>query len=386
MQGRHRWQTPVPGIVIDSSCVPSSIEGGYTDFMESRLSNSWKRTVVIIGLGFALTQQVSAGSETSAAPTDRHALVAVGSLDGAVRPDGVPLDYVIAPIGYFSPSCIVGVEENETVDESSSSISRSDGSQRPMPVCTHPYYKRTGKTATGKPVANEVVYPDHHHTDLAGNALPLTTVPAGTKNIPVVNPSGGFGTWYDTAATSPPGRLITSWTVPPKPTADITIFYWPAFNGGVVQPVLGWENLGWTLSSWYCCTNGAYVHGAFFATAPGHHAEGDIYSSCPPGTAKCSGWVVTTRDITTGQVSVIKWAGAISGSTEVIGMTVESYAGANCTAYPPNGSFVFHDIVVYDNNFNVIASPPWKQTGTDGCLATMKPIATLTKLTYGAPQ
>jgi hypothetical protein len=100
---------------------------------------------------------------------------------------------------------------------------------------------------------------------------------------------------------------------------------------------------------------------------------------------KCSGWIIKTRDLTNGKVSVIEWPGAVTG-TEVIAMTVESYANGNCAAYPPNGAFITHDIVVYDNNFNPIASPPWGQTGTYACLLTIKPTPTTVKVTYGAPQ
>jgi hypothetical protein len=349
--------------------------------MECLLFKRWKKAVVVAGLGLALIRVVSADAGTGTASTAQPALAAVGGLDKADRPDGVPDDYVIAPIGYFSPSCIVGVEADEVVEENTHSISKADGSRRPMPSCTHPYYRRTGKTTTGKPIANEVVYPDGHRTDLAGRALPVTD--ASGLPIPVVTAVGGLTTWYNYASL---GRLTASWTIPPNPTVDKTVFYWPAFNGGQVQPVLGWENLGWTLSSWYCCSSGNYMHGAFFSTTPGHHGEGDIYSTCPPGTSKCAGWMITTRDITTGQVSIIKYAGTEDGS-EVIGMAVESYAAGNCGAYPSNGALIFHDVTVYDVNFKLVALPPWNQGGAgSGCLISLKPTPTTVKVTYGAPQ
>lgn len=81
------------------------------------------------------------------------------------------------------------------------------------------------------------------------------------------------------SAALPAGDTIksfsTSWIVPSTPPRDSTIFWWNGLDGGALQPVLQWENGGWTIANWYF-NDHHYHHGKFVPVKSGTHLTGAI--------------------------------------------------------------------------------------------------------------
>ena len=71
------------------------------------------------------------------------ALTTVSSLAPNLRPQNVPLDYVITPNGYFAASCVHAVSQGEKV-HNDGSIEALDGSIRKTAACTQPHFTQSG--------------------------------------------------------------------------------------------------------------------------------------------------------------------------------------------------------------------------------------------------
>jgi hypothetical protein len=88
-------------------------------------------------------------------------------------------------------------------------------------------------------------------------------------------PNGSMGFH---SATVPDGDTIqsfsTTWIVPSTPFFDSTLFWWNGMDGGSLQPVLQWENGGWTIANWYFTDD--YHHGQFVPVSPGDTLTGVI--------------------------------------------------------------------------------------------------------------
>jgi hypothetical protein len=300
-------------------------------------------------------------------------LTKAANLNPSGRPGNVPSDYVITPKGYFSRSCVIHVDSNEVV-HGDGTITRIGGGTRTPPPCNQPSYTRTGELLDREtlrsvaPASSAAMAP----------ALSAASTPAIGAQTRVVALKAETESWY--GATLNPGRITQSYTIPLKPPMEATIFYWPAFDAGALQPVLGWENGEWTISSWGYF-NHAYHKANMYVAYAGDKVETDIYSTCPPGTVNCSNWVIDTRDLTTGKTSKLVFTGG--GVTGPVALLVEMY-GSACGDFPPDESVVFHDIVVWDFNFKRVPIPSWSDwmSATECNAFNLKSTPTTVKLSY----
>ena len=269
---------------------------------------------------------------------------------GSNRPSSVPDGYVITPFGYFHPSCVRGVAEDETV-LGDGRIQHADGAVDAIaPVCAYAHYTARGEVITGN-----------------GSGLdPLIIAHS----------------WIEDGATTTStayGKLTAHWRVPSAPTTfdGQTVYLFPGmvdFNTDqtIIQPVLGWNSFFgkvWSIASWNCCPSGITQYSSPVQVNAGDTISGLIRSTCKAGTLTCAKWNITTKDVTTrksttlaktpGEGQTFNWAQ--SGALEV-------YEIVQCSDYPPDNATTFSKVALFDDNFQKIANPGWAFTSYYGGL------------------
>ncbi len=205
-----------------------------------------------------------------------------------------------------------------------------------------------------------------------------TTFGACSQKLPT-HPTYAYG-WveYGLAVTSPTKQESAKWLVPKAPTSKDgqTIFMFPATqncdtNGCgafIIQPVLQWgPSAGgggtyWTFASWYVGSFGYYVSN-LITVSTGDHLVGRINSNHCNSGYTCN-WVITSKDVTTGQTSVLKENSLAKQVDDFV--TLEVYGITSCSDYPASGSTTFTAIHV---NHGTLSSGDWSPVvaQNDGC-------------------
>jgi len=283
-------------------------------------------TVAVLGLFLAFLASTVAYAQAPAGPN---------------RPAGVPDGYVITPFGYFHPSCVLQLTEEETLLAEGPVIQHSDGTLENVAPCSYPRY-----TASGE----------------------MVTAGAAGVQPPTIGHS-----WIESADTTTNtsfGELIATWTVPPAPASNDsqTVYFFPGLEDSnhvvsILQPVLGWNadyRAAWSIASWNCCPSGITTESTPVRVKSGNLIKGTIRDTCSAGTLSCSEWKVTSQDTSTGRSTTLRntssegqtfnWA--FAGALEV-------YSVAQCSDYPSNGSLTFSNIALYDYSFDQISNPGW---------------------------
>ena len=131
----------------------------------------------------------------------------------------------------------------------------------------------------------------------------------------------------------------------------------------IIQPVLGWNSgffgANWSIASWNCCPGGTTQHSTPLPVNSGDTIFGTIKSNSTPTTSS-STWDITTEDVTLGISTMLRKTpseGQIF--TWAQGGALEVYEIVKCSDYPPDNSVVFHDLALYDRNFNRYPNPGW---------------------------
>jgi hypothetical protein len=258
---------------------------------------------------------------------------------GPNRPATVPDGFVITPFGYFHPSCVRGVDSEDTV-LADGRVQHADGTvDANAPVCNYPHY-----TAGGETIAAGLKQPSITHSWI--------------ESANAINTTSSFG------------KLTAYWTVPPAPTMDDrqTVFLFPGMEDyndvqTIIQPVLGWDagffGANWSIASWNCCPGGTTNHSTPLRVNSGDTIFGTIQSNSTTGTSHET-WSITTEDITLGISTMLRKTpseGQIF--TWAQGGALEVYEIVQCSDYPPNNSVAFYDLALYDHNFNRYPNPGW---------------------------
>jgi hypothetical protein len=252
---------------------------------------------------------------------------------GLGRPAQVPADYVITPHGYFHPTCVVEIKEDEFLDAEDNIVSL-DGATRPLPLCLFSHFHPDGR-----------------------EVLPLFSRPLGPQP-PIIDHS-----WVadvQSSSSGPPSSWISAnWTVPNNPTniGSQVIYFFPGLVPGstddtILQPVLGWNQgiSGWSIASWNCCRGGNMLHSAITPVAPGTNLYGYVWgTNCNAQTGVCASWQVFTSAAngpqttlnTDSYAEVLNWD--FAGALEV-------YTVATCDQYPPDDGLTFSSVTVHDIN------------------------------------
>ena len=304
-----------------------------------------------VGSGLAILAVLSMFAASLSAQGDASALATNSSVARPNRPPQVPESYVITPFGYFHPSCVfeIGDEERLLAD---GRVEHADGVvDANARVCGYPHY-----TPVGTPVPADV-------RSVGGANL--------ANRTPTI-----FG-WleYVSATTSTSyGEIAATWTVPPPPASDDAqlLFFFPGMedinseeNLSIVQPVLQFGHSGagggpyWAIASWNCCMTGTTWNSHLVKVNPGDTILGTITSRCKKGLNYCADWKVLTKDETTGKKTLLSkspaegqvWNWGFSAVAEV-------YNVQQCSDWPANDGLVF-TVQVYDENRKLIADPGW---------------------------
>jgi hypothetical protein len=284
--------------------------------------------------------------------TPQAALTTVNALAPSLRPQNVPLDYVVTPDGYFAAACVQAVHAGEKVHRDGS-IEAADGSVRKPATCTQPHYTQSGA-----------------RIEANGNA----SWPAA-KKPPASGYSGWFLTAYYTTSTGV-GSISANWVVPSSPskTTDQVDYFFPGLEQSesdaesILQPVLGYNAFSgsgvslWTLSSWNCCVSGTTYYSGPVNTAAGDQIYGIVTATCNGGS-DCA--TITSTDETNGQSTTLQ-TDPYAALTWVFGGTLEAYNISSCSLLPASKSVVFSGIKVADQNGNTISQSwtPWNVIGS----------------------
>jgi len=260
---------------------------------------------------------------------------------GPNRPASVPSNYVITPFGYFHPSCVREIKEDQTVLGDGRILYANGTEEANVPFCNYPRYRASGEMV-----------------------------------VPGVKPPYIDWDWIEAAQisteTSTYGKIKANWTVPSTPMTNDgqTLFFFPGFmdiddTELIIQPVLGWNDgqsgVGpWNIASWNCCPSGTANFSTPVTVNVGDQIQGIIKSTCAAGNPSCSTWNITTKDLTTKRRTILKnspsegqtfnWAQ--SGVLEV-------YSIYTCSDFPPDGSITFSGVALFDYNFKKIKKPAW---------------------------
>jgi len=268
------------------------------------------------------------------------------------RPAEVPTDFVPTPNGYFHPSCLVTLAEDEVLGRDLAIHDLDGRVRRTVAPCAFPRYSATGS-----------IIP-------ADNDAPKAAVEPAPSLHPLAAFYDGWVASYWYVGAVPPGVTLTGkWVVPPSPSSDptsgsdpVTIYYFDDVEMQVgnavdiLQPVLGWGSPWgnqWTLTSWNCCTSGIQATSAAVDVSPGDVIEGITAGTNCDATSTCQTWTVTARDLTTGVSSVLNTTEP-SPPNIVNSAVLETYGVTACTMFPPGGEETFYDTVVTSADGGVV--------------------------------
>jgi hypothetical protein len=315
------------------------------------------RRMAWLSTGMLAIMSLAGMAQAADAAQAQATLATVSSIAPDLRPQNVPLDYVITPNGYFAASCVQVVHQGENV-RADGSIQAQDGSIRKPAACTQPHYTQSGVRieADGR-IAS----------------------PASRQ------PASGYSGWMLTAdyvSAADVGSISASWTVPSNPskTTDQVDYFFPGLEqndsnpDSILQPVLGYNAFSgsgvskWTLSSWNCCYAGSTYYSGPINTAAGHAIHGIVTSTCTSTSESSNCASITSTDETSGATTTFTTSpyGAL---TWVFGGTLEAYNISNCDLLPASGSVSYTSIVVKNMSGETLSNP-WS---ADNIIGSSKP-------------
>jgi len=203
-------------------------------------------------------------------------------------------------------------------------------------------------------------------SDIRTNGEVTTVYSNGECILTILNPENsmvlpGFDGWIESArdlSVSELGQFIAYWTVPsnpPTPQSDTVDFLFTGIqpaSGGIVQPVLEWNQAGsgrWTGRAWY-----VDQYGVGYYTSPINVNPGDSIAGTLGWNPNLQRWNIIFADQTTGQsVSIFSTNAANIGSTNLqIYVVLEGYGVDDNTDVP--GHTTFSDMRIRDVNLNVV--------------------------------
>ncbi len=252
----------------------------------------------------------------------------------------VPADFVLTPAGYFHPSCIIQVDNDEAVRDDNTIEHRITGATREIPQCEHQHYRKDG-------------------------TLELVPIAPALPTEPTVN--GWMGAMN--GMFEPIQNMYANWFVPPNPAqGGATVFFFPGLesledSSFILQPVLQWNQGGqgvdnqWSIASYNCCKNNNLLHSTPIAVSSGQSIYSWISGNSPNGTGVCSGWsigtgvgsaVTTLNTSSFGQPADWAFAGVL-----------EAYRLNSCAQLPPSGAITFDYISLETAISNIWLYPTW---------------------------
>ena len=319
-------------------------------------------------LVLALASASCAGRSESSIETQTQGL-AVSQIG---PPSGVPTNYVFTHHGFFHPSCVIHVNNGETIN-SDGDIIQTDGQIRKVSPCPYQHFDDAANAIDGPllPVSHRV---------------PSSTG-ASEKSTPVALPDTSHGTtttWLadfeiDFSTSENLTWFSSDYTVPPKPSSNDgqDVALWGGVESHdkseVIQPILDKGDYydSWAVRGENCCLNGNDYTGAYYAVNVGDTISGYAYA-VPLST--CTGYSVAQWEvgINVNGSSVVyfdacEWNPPM---TQLDGGVLEVYHVVHCTDLPQSGTGeAFNDISAYNNGSPITLSTWTTHTGiiNPGC-------------------
>lgn len=253
----------------------------------------------------------------------------------ASLPRGVPAGFVATPNGYFHPSCVVEIGEDEKV-RSDGTVGSAKGGQRVIPPCQYPRYDRKGA----------VIPPD---------------APSPTIN--------GWIESANNASEGPLNYISANWTVPAAPAdaASQTLYYFPGLEplsplpstGFIImQPVLAWSGGAWSITSWNCCVSGTVVHAPSAPANAGDTLYGYVEGNNCDSNGVCSEWQVYTGDWTTGTSSTLNTSSYGNVMNWSFAAALEVYGVDTCDEFSATPNTTFDNLLVKSTSYLEVY-PTW---------------------------
>ncbi len=266
---------------------------------------------------------------------------------GMNRPADVPEEFVITPFGYFHPSCVLLLEEGNTL-LADGGVQHADGTVEAAHVCNYPHYTPSGAIVAVDAKASEV------------NPL---TISGWLESVSATTSKSFY-------------KISATWPVPPSPKSNDgqCDYFFPGFEDindviSIVQPVMQWGGgcyisggAFWLIASWNCCINGDTWYSTPVDVNVGDTILGTISPTCKPGKDYCATWNVVSEDKTTGKKTTLAKTPADGQIWNwAFGAVSEDYGVVQCSDFPNNSGLTF-TVKLYNQNGKVIANPNW--TGT----------------------
>jgi hypothetical protein len=263
------------------------------------------------------------------------------------RPANVPTEYVITPFGYFHPSCVLLLEEGNTL-LADGGVQHADGTVEAAQVCGYPHYTASGVLVTA---------------DTKASGIDPLTINGWIESVSATTSSSYY-------------KISATWTVPPVPKSDDgqCDYFFPGFEDSndvlsIVQPVLQWgKNCTpkganhWQIASWNCCISGTQWYSPLLNVTAGDTILGTISPTCKAGNDYCAKWNVVSEDKTTGKKTTLaKTAAEGQIWNWAFGAVTEDYDVVQCSDFPDNSKLTF-TVQLYDQNGNIISDPNWQGT------------------------
>lgn len=281
---------------------------------------------------------------------------------GPHRPASVPEDYVVTPFGYFHPSCVQRISDEELL-LADGHLQRADGTVT-IQTCKFPRYAHDGSRVIAT----------------AGRKTP--EVNGWIENTNVVA----------SASQSSYGRLLSAWTVPPAPKNDDgqILYFFPGLEDinhtqSILQPVLQWAGGQWGVANWNCCLNNITTESTLINVRPKDEIVASISNACKAGTS-CATWTILSLNLRNGESTTLKQTPSDGQVFDwAFGGVMEPYYVIDCNDYPPNKNLRF-DIFLFDDNLSPVLSPQWapsvNHTQTPQCGYGIKALPYQTEVDY----
>ena len=310
-----------------------------------------------------------AATSFAASPASASSLTTVGSVPQARRPAGVPPEYVVTPNGLFHPSCVVKVEDGQSLSASGAVLRADGGIAQPAGACAYPRFVVHGDSVER---VEPGMKPDYSGWVARSDSNANITPPAGSSDAIFNVPS---------APTTKNGQVL---------------YYFPGLEDGgavqtILQPVLAWNGFSdarWTMTNWNCCKSGKTWHGATIPVNTGDKIKGTMKgSSCTGGV--CANWMISSTDKTTGQKTSFNTESYGQAFDWYFGGVKEVYFVTQCSQYPANGSISFKKVHFYDTA-GVETTPTdwnhWVAGGVPACNYQVTTTTHTTTITFSAAQ
>jgi MYXO-CTERM domain-containing protein len=259
---------------------------------------------------------------------------------GAIpAPAGVPASYVFTHHGWFHPSCVVRIREDEVVGADQVVRGRADGAAHlSLSPCAYPRFDLHGHAAPAG--------------EMAPAQLPLEAAGAAYDGYIVYYVYGG-------AVPNAP-TLVNDLIVPPAPTdvadQDIAFFNGVLTADAIMQPVIDFNGETankWSVESEQCCINGNDLQTTPVVVAVGDTIRGTVTGTGCSSSGICSNWAITTADTTSGKSTTLNTTVVNEVPNGITPASLETYGVTSCAMFPAGGESTFTGTSLTDSQGNV---------------------------------